>query len=251
MLAGVSVDYYIRLERGDASGASDEVLDGIARALQLDEDERTHLLDLIRHADAPIPRQETVRHAVRRIVDAMTGMPAMVRSPRLDVLYANQLGYALYSAAFDNPVRPANPARFVFLEPASREFFESWEHAADDMVALLRAESGRNPADRRLVDLLDELSAGSEEFRSRWDMHDVLLHRSGTARIHHPIAGSMNLGFEDLVLPDDLGQTILVFTSEPDPESEAALERLADWAGSREQARLDDFGDEVVAESSS
>lgn len=230
MLAGLSVDYYIRLERGDARGASDEVLDGIARALRLDAAERTHLYDLIRTAEAPAPRQEKVRPAVRQIVDAMSGIPAMVRSRRLDILYANQLGHALYSEVWANPVRPANPARYVFLDSAARVFSDDWKRAADDMVALLRAEAGRNPADESLRELIAELSAGSEEFRNRWSAHEVLLNRTGVARFHHAAVGDLTLAYEDLVLPEDPGQTILVFTAEPGSESEDALQRLAAWA---------------------
>lgn len=231
MLAGVSVDYYIRLERGDARGASGEVLDGIARALQLDDAERAHLLDLIHSADTPPAlRQERVRPAVRQIVDAMVGMPAMVRNRRLDILYANELGYAFYADVYDNPARPANPARYVFLDQSSRGFFGDWERAADDMVALLRAEAGRNPTDDSLTDLIAELSTGSDEFHDRWTSHNVLLNRTGVALFHHSVAGELTLAYEDLVLPEDPGQTILVFTAEPGSESQDALAQLAIWA---------------------
>lgn len=235
MLAGVSVDYYIRLERGDARGASDEVLDGIARALRLDDAERGHLLDLIRTSDVgPARRQDQVRDAVRQIVDAMRGIPAMVRNRRLDILYANQLGHALYSGVYDNPARPANPARYVFLDRASRRFFHDWDRAADDMVALLRSEAGRNPTDDSLTTLIEELSTGSVEFRNRWTAHDVLLNRSGIARFHHPGVGDLTLAYEDLILPEDPGQTILAFTTEPGAESHDQLTRLAIWAAAQD-----------------
>jgi transcriptional regulator with XRE-family HTH domain len=240
MLAGVSVDYYIRLERGDARGASSEVLDGVARALQLDADERTHLFDLVRNADiSDAPRHEEVRPAIRRIVDGMTGMPAMVRNRRLDILYANKLGYALYSGAYENPVRPVNPARYIFLDQSSGAFSDNWERAADDMVALLRAEAGRNPTDRSLVELIKELSA-SDEFARRWNAHDVLFHRTGVARFHHPASGYLTLSYEDFDIPADPGQTLLVFAAEPGSESERGLERLADWAATHRPTRSED-----------
>jgi len=235
MLAGVSVDYYIRLERGDARGASDDVLDGIARALHLDADERSHLLDLIRRADLlPPQRQEGVRPAVRRMIDAMAGVAAMVRNRRLDILYANRLGRALYSEAYKDPIRPANPARYVFLDESSRRFFADWERAADDMVALLRAETGRNPTDHLLVELIEELSVGSHEFSSRWTTHDVLFNRNGVARFHHPVVGDLTLDYEDLILPEDPGQTVLVFTAAPGSESQDVLMQLAAWGDGAE-----------------
>lgn len=231
VLAGVSVDYYIRLERGDARGASEEVLDGVARALQLDEAERAHLGDLLRSNDSPsvAPREE-VRPEVKQIVDAMVGMPAMVRNRRLDILYANTLGHALYSEMYRNPVRPANPARFLFLDQSPGIFTDDWERAAYDMVALLRAEHGRNPADHSLSEFIEELSEGSPKFRELWNDHEVLFHRTGIGRFHHPNAGDLTLIYEDLDIAADPGQTILVFTAEPDSESESALQRLAKWA---------------------
>lgn len=232
MLAGVSVDYYIRLERGDARGASAEVLDGLARALHLDKAERTHLEDLFGSVGPhqSVERHEEVRPEVKRIVDGMVGMPAMVRNRRLDILYANDLGAALYSGVYARSEHPPSPVRYVFLDQASRVFFVDWERAADDMVGLLRAEVGRNPTDDTLTNLIDELFTGSDDFRRRWSAHDVLFHRAGVARLRHPVIGDLALTYEDLVLPDDPGQSILVFTADPGSESEQALERLADWA---------------------
>ena len=239
LLAGISAEYYTRLERGHTRGASGDVLDGLARALQLDEAERAHLSDLVRVANLERPPQRTtaqelVRPAVQRIVDAMAAMPAMVRNRRLDILYANRLGQALYSSVFDDPIRPANPARFVFLDPRSREFYVDWEAAAHDMVALLRAEAGRNPSDRSLSELIGGLSTRSEEFQSRWAAHEVLFHRAGTRRFHHPLVGDLTLTYEDLDLPADPGQTILVFTAEPGSASEDALRELARASSSLE-----------------
>jgi transcriptional regulator with XRE-family HTH domain len=220
LLAGISDVYYTRLERGDARGVSQDVLDGIARALQLDDAERAHLDDLVRIANLERPprrmkRQENVRPGVQRIVD-LIGSPALVRNRRLDILYANRLGAAFYSEVYHDPVRPPNPARFVFLDPRSRDFYVDWDVAAGDMAALLRAEAGRNPYDRRR----------SEEFRARWAAHNVLFHRDGVRRFRHLTAGELTLAYQDLDLPQDPDQTILVFTAEPGSPSEEALRRL-------------------------
>lgn len=161
-------------------------------------------------------------------------MPAMARNRRLDILYANRMGHAFYSEVYRDPRRPANPARFVFLDPRASEFFVDWEAAAHDMVALLRAEAGRNPDDRALSDMIDELSTRSAEFRVRWAAHDVLFHRSGVRRFHHPLVGDITLAYEDLELPADPGQTILVFTAEPNSASRDALDRLASWVSTHD-----------------
>jgi transcriptional regulator with XRE-family HTH domain len=173
LLAGISSEYYTRLERGNATGVSESVIDGIAHALQLDEAERTHLLDLIRTANTTRPPRrrpapQRVRPTVQRVLDSMSGTPAFVLNGRLDILTANQLGYALYSPMYADPVRPPNNARFIFLDPHATEFFRDWNKVANDTVALLRAEAGRNPHDRQLSDLIGELSTRSDEFRGRW-----------------------------------------------------------------------------------
>jgi transcriptional regulator with XRE-family HTH domain len=234
MLAGVSVDYYTRLERGNLRGTSEAVLDGLARALQLDEAERTHLFDLARAANATQrtrrrPGAQRVRPGVQRMLDAMTGAPAWVRNGRMDFLAGNRLGYALYSEMFTDPVRPANNARFVFLNPRSMEFFVDWERAANDIVAILRAEAGRNPYDRALTELIGELSTRSETFRTRWAAHDVRFHRTGRKQLHHPVVGDLDLSFEAMELPgEDL--TVLAYTAEPGSASQDSLNLLASWA---------------------
>jgi hypothetical protein len=234
MLAGVSVDYYTRLERGNLRGTSEAVLDGLAGALQLDEAERTHLFDLARAANATQrtrrrPAPQRVRPGVQRTLDAMTGAPAWVRNGRMDFLAGNRLGYALYSEMFTDPVRPANNARFVFLNPRSMEFFVDWERAANDIVGLLRAEAGRNPYDRALTDLIGELSTRSETFRTRWAAHDVRFHRTGRKQLHHPVVGDLDLSFEAMELPgEDL--TVLAYTAEPGSPSQDSLNLLASWA---------------------
>jgi transcriptional regulator with XRE-family HTH domain len=235
MLAGISVEYYTRLERGNASGVSEDVLEGITRALQLDEAERAHLFDLVRAAGTTRttrrqPVQERVRPVVQRILDSMSGVPAFVRNDRLDVLAANQLGEAFYAPLYDDPARPVNAARFVFLNTRAATFFVDWDTIANDTVGILRAEAGRDPYDKRLSDLIGELSTRSDEFRVRWASHNVKLHRTGVKRFHHPVVGDLTLDFEALDLPGDVGQTLLVYSAEPASPSAQALDLLASWA---------------------
>ena len=173
MLAGVSVDYYTRLERGSVSGVSETVLEALARALQLDEAERAHLFDLARATHATPrtrrrPAAQRVRPTVQRMLDAMTSAPAFVRNGRMDVLAANGLGQALYSEMYAGPRRPVNSAWFVFLDPRAPSFYMDWSQVASDAVAILRSEAGRHPYDRELSDLVGELSTQSELFRTLW-----------------------------------------------------------------------------------
>ncbi len=238
LLAGISAEYYTRLERGNARGVSDDVLDGVSRALQLDDAERAHLLDLVRTANAERPPRraaspQRVRPSVQRIVDALTGIPAFVHNGRLDILYANQLASALYSDHFHDPVRPPNSARFLFLDPRARTFYADWETVAHDVVAALRGEAGRNPYDRALTDLIGLLSTRSDEFRVLWAGHDVRFHRSGTKRFHHPLVGDLTLAYEGLELPADTGLTIVAYSAEPGSTSESALRDLERWSAAR------------------
>lgn len=238
LLAGISVEYYTRLERGNARGVSESVLDAVSGALQLDEAEHAHLLDLVRTANAErAPRRtsapQLVRPSVRRIVDAMADLPAMVRNGRLDILYANALGQALYSEHFRDPVRPPNSMRFAFLDPRARTFYADWETTAHDLVAALRGEAGRNPYDRALSDLIGLLSTRSEEFRVQWAHHDVWFHRSGTKRLHHPLVGDLTLAYEVVELPADPGLTLAIYSAEPGSPSEERLRELAGWSATR------------------
>ncbi len=239
ILAGISVEYFTRLERGNTKGVSESVLEGISRALQLDEAERSHLTDLVRTASTTQPArrrptQQRVRPSVQRILDAMTA-PVYLRNGRLDILAANQLGYALYSEVFRDPVRPANTARFIFLDPRATDFFVDWESIASDAVAILRAEAGRDPYDRALSDLIGELSTRSEEFRVRWGAHNVKFHRTGVKRLHHPLVGDLTLTYEAFELPADAGQRMLVYTAEPGSPSQEALDLLASWTSTPHQ----------------
>ena len=235
MLAGVSVDYYTKMERGNLRGVSESVLEALARGLQLDEAERAHLFDLARAA-GPMPRprrrpaKQRVRPSVQRILDAMTGAPAIVQDGRLNILAANRLGLALYSEMDLAPGRPANHGRFVFLDPRARRFLLDWDRAADDTVALLRAEAGRDPHDRDLSDLVGELSTRSEDFRARWAAHNVRSHQTGAKRFHHPVVGDLSLTFEMLELAADPGLNLLAYSAEPGSTSQDALSLLGSWA---------------------
>jgi transcriptional regulator with XRE-family HTH domain len=235
-LAGVSVEYYSRLERGDLRGVSQHVLDALARALQLDDAERAHLTDLARAA-GPAPRgrrrpAHRVRPSVQRLLDAMTSAPAFVRNGRLDVLATNALARALYAPIFDDPIRPANTARFNFLDPRAAEFWSDWDRAAAETVALLRTEAGRDPYDKALAELVGTLSTRNEGFRTRWATHDVRLHSTGVKHFHHPVVGDLHLTYESMELPADTGLTIVGLTAEPGSPSEDGLRLLASWAAS-------------------
>ncbi|MBT2523025.1 helix-turn-helix transcriptional regulator [Arthrobacter sp. ISL-28] len=243
MLAGMSIDYYIRLERGNLSGASDGVLEALGRALKLDEAETAHLFDLARAATtAPRVRRKrsplTVRPSVQRVIDAITTAPAWVRNDRGDVLAANELGRALYLDLMAEQTTPPNTARFTFLNPKAREFFVDWERSADDVVAVLRSAAGKNPYDKDLTDLVGELSTRSEEFRTRWARHDVKYHRTGRKRLHHPVVGNLDLTFEALELPAEPGLRINVYTAEPGTPDEDALKVLASWAATQNTTEL-------------
>jgi transcriptional regulator with XRE-family HTH domain len=234
-LAGVSVEYYSRLERGDLRGVSDEVLDALSRALRLDEAERSHLTDLARaagpaaRARRKVPARE-VRPSVRRLLDLMTDVPVLVNGANADVVASNDLGRALFAPLFANAAsatgRP-NHARFIFLDQRSRDFWINWEEAADNSVAALRTEAGRDPFDRTLTDLVGELSTRSEQFRVRWAAHDVRLHRTGRKAIRHPVVGDLQLDFEALELPADPGLTFITFTAPADSPHADALKMLA------------------------
>ena len=240
LLAGVSVDYYTKLERGHLSGASDDVLEALARALRLDEAERTHLFDLARASQPATAtrhrrtKKQQVRAGVQRILDSMTAAPAFVRNGRLDLLAANLLGYALYSHVV--PGQPANTARFVFLDPRSDDFYLDWDHVANEVVAILRSEAGRDPYDRGLTDLVGELSTQSEIFRTKWAAHNVRYHDTGVKRLHHPVLGDLELTYESMELTADSGLAMFAYTAEPGSKSEEGLRLLASWAATLDDA---------------
>ena len=234
LLAGVSVDYYTRLERGNAGGVSESVLDALARALQLDDVERAHLFRLAHGAQRPAPRrrrrtQHPIRPSVQHLLDAMTGIPAFVRNGRLDILAANQLGRAFYSQHFDSPHQPVNSARFAFLDPRAQSFYADWEAVAKDMVAVLHEAAGRDPYDRELSDLVGELSTRSETFRTFWAAHNVRRHDTGVKAVHHPLVGEVTFTYEAMELLADPELTMFVYTTEPGSKSEQAMNLLASW----------------------
>jgi len=233
MLAGVSVEYYVRLERGNLGGASQSVLDSVANALQLDEAERAHLHDLARTSSTRVaagrPARRTVRPPVQWLLDSMTGTAAYVRNARIDILATNTLGRALYAPVFEMPGRP-NVARFVFLDPRSQDFFIEWSKVASEAAALLRTLAGENPYDQGLTELVGELSTRSDLFRTLWAAHDVRQHRTGIKRFHHPLVGEMTLSYESMALAADPGLRLNAYVAEPASPSAQAFSLLASWA---------------------
>jgi transcriptional regulator with XRE-family HTH domain len=237
-LAGVSVEYYSQLERGNLSGVSESVLDALARALQLSQAERVHLADLARAAGPAArtrrpPAPEQLRPGVQRILDGMTEVPAIVNNGRLDLVGANPLGRALFAPVFTHSARPVNHARFTFLDTRAHDFWINWERAADDNVAQLHLEAGRDPYDKALTDLVGELSTRSEAFRVRWAAHDVRLHRTGIKQIHHPVVGDLHLAYEVMDLAADSGLSLIAFSAEAGSPHSDALKMLASWAATQ------------------
>jgi transcriptional regulator with XRE-family HTH domain len=240
VLAGVSVPYYTRLERGDVAGVSDSVLDALARALRLDDAERSHLFDLARAVQplAPPPRRRSAKHRIRpsvqQILDAITGVPAVLSNERQDFLAANALARALFVDMFDGQERP-NSARFIFLDRRARDLYPDWDSVARDVVGALRSAAGRKPD--ALSDLVGELSTRSEEFRRYWARHDVRFHVSGVKRLHHPQVGDMELRYEGLEVIFDTDLTIYAYTADPGTRSAEALALLGSLAATAAAAK--------------
>jgi transcriptional regulator with XRE-family HTH domain len=243
LIAGISVEYYTRLERGNATGVSESVLDGISRALQLDDAEHAHLHDLVRAATASprTVRRGTTKAAqvtagVRQMIDAMKDVAVLIQNGRGDIVASNSLGEAVYSQMFDQPQRQPNFGRFVFLDPRSQEFYLNWDDSARQTVALLRSEAGRAPNDRALSNLVGELSTRSDMFRSLWAAHNVREHRTGVKDVHHPIVGDITLSFEGLQLTSARGLLMLPYTAEPGSASHDKLQLLANWTATAHAA---------------
>ncbi|WP_353946423.1 helix-turn-helix transcriptional regulator [Streptomyces sp. HUAS MG91] len=236
LLAGVSIDYYVRLERGRLAGASDEVLDSVANALQLDDAERAHLYDLARAAaKRPARRTKRVRgplpDSVLRVLHSMTDSPAFIRNGRLDILAVNDLGRALYSPLYAEEGRhPVNIARFQFLDPTGRDFFPNWEESVNTTVSLLRTEAGRAPGDTELTGLIGELVTRNDEFRTAWAKHNVRLHHTGRKGFRHPVIGEITLDFDAMELPAQPGLTLTAYSAPPHTPDHDKLQLLAAWA---------------------
>ena len=245
LLAGVSVEYYTRLERGRASGVSDSVLDSISSVLQLDDVEQSHLRRLIRGASAQTatparPAPMELRPSLHYLLDAIEGAPAFIRDGRLNLLGANELGRSLYSPHYRAHAEAAGPteeggvqaaganiARFVFLDEGARTFYTDWEKVAGDIVATLHAEAGRVPDDDSLRELVVELCSGSGHFRRLWEAHDVMDQRAGILRLHHPVVGDVEVFMEATPLAADPGLTLVVLPVAPGSPSARALARLS------------------------
>jgi transcriptional regulator with XRE-family HTH domain len=246
-LAGVSIEYYAKLERGAIAGASSSVLEAVATALRLDDTEHAHLLDLARAADG-IPasgrarrratRQSASRPSLHWALEAITGGVAFVRNPRQDLLAANALGRVFYSPLIGDGGRTPNLARFQFLDPASRDFYPDWDRFAQMCVAIMRAEAGRDPRDRALQDLVGELSTQSETFRRLWGSHEVRTHGTGTKRFHHPDVGDLTLAYEELAITAEPGLVLMLYTAEPGTPSAEKLRLLASLGADREPSRF-------------
>jgi MmyB-like transcription regulator ligand binding domain/Helix-turn-helix domain len=239
MLAGISAEYYTRLERGDATGASPSVIEAVAAVLQLDEAEREHLAHLVEAVDPAQrprrsrqkqPRPATVRPAVQILIDSISDLPAFVFNRRMDILTCNRLGRLLYAPMFEDPARPVNTARFAFLAgERAKQFWPQWDDLADNAIAVLQAEAGRDPHHPGLVELVGQLSTGNEEFRTRWATHNVRRHGSGSKSLHHPLVGTLTMPYEHLYMPDDPDQYLMVYTPQPGTPAHDSLKLLTSW----------------------
>ncbi len=240
LLAGVSVDYYVRMERGNLSGASDSVLGSLARALQLDEVEQEYLFDLARQSPTPGPRTRAaapkLRPVIQQVLDAITDAPAWVRNNRHDFLATNRMARALHAPMLDHQPHPANSARFVYLDPAARDFFREWDRIAEDTAGYLRQEAAHTPHDKALHELIGELSTQSAEFRKSWAAHNVRTHRAGVKRLHHPLVGDLDLNFESAELTSQPGLILVIYTADPGSPSADALALLGSLAASQMEA---------------
>jgi transcriptional regulator with XRE-family HTH domain len=241
VLAGVSIEYYSKLERGVIAGASSSVLEAIAQALRLDDTERAHLFDLARAADG-IPTSgrrrrtptatSTSRPSLGWLLESITEGIAFVRNPQQDMLATNALGRAFYSPLIGNGGRTPNLARFQFLDPASRRFYPDWDLFAHMCVSVMRAEAGRDPHNRAMQDLVGELSTQSDTFRRLWGSHDVRTHGTGTKRFNHPDVGEVEFAYEELALTAEPGLAMIVYTAEPGSPTAEKVRLLGSLAAS-------------------
>lgn len=240
-LAGVSTAYYTRMERGDLGGVSESVLFGLVRALQLDEAETTHLLNLARAATGPHRPTRTAARAhlpakVAQLIDAMQDVPAIALSRLGDHAGSNALGRALFPDLFPSDAAPLNHTRYLFLDPRSKTFYPDWETSARGTVSSLRLLAGQDPSDRALMAMVGELSTHSDDFRTWWAGHTVRIHASGAKRINHPVVGALTISYETLTLPSTPGVRIATYLTEPGSSSADALDLLRSWIANSESS---------------
>jgi transcriptional regulator with XRE-family HTH domain len=239
MLAGISTEYYTRLERGLAAGASMSVIEAVASVLQLNTVEREHFARLLSALDSARPavsrrrrpaRGDSVRPPIQRLLDSMPDVPAFVINRRLDIVACNRLGRLLYAPILDDPRWGGNQARFVFLAgDRAREFWLNWEEFAEGAVAVLRTEAGRNPHHPALVELIGQLSTGSDEFRVRWAHHNVHELSSGMKTLHHPLVGTLTMPYENFDIANDDDLLLMAYLPEPGSPAHDSLKLLSSW----------------------
>lgn len=227
-LAGVSPDYYIRLEQGRGRNVSDAVLDAVARVLGLDQVEREHLVNLARPRPTGCAARQ-VRPGVQVLLDMMETVPAFVLGRRMDVLAWNALGDAVNGFSSWPPAR-RNVARQAFLDPAARSLYPQWEAVAAETVAFLHLDAGRHPSDPLLAEMIGELSIASPEFARMWAAQRVREKTSGAKVIRHPLVGVMELGYETLALPGESDQMLVTYTTPAGSPAHEALRLLASWS---------------------
>jgi transcriptional regulator with XRE-family HTH domain len=234
--AGMSVDYYVRLEQGRALNPSEAVLDAIARVLALDETERTHLHRLGR-AGPPRARSsppEVLRPGIARLLANLDGIPAYVLGRQLDLIAWTRSGSALLGGFAGRPSEQRNLARLVFLDPQMEQLLPDWRSVACETVGLLQLAAGRKPGDAGIAAVVEELSLKRQSFRELWAVHDVAEVTAGPRRFRHPVVGDVTLSFETLIVPDDCSQTLVTYTADPGTAPDTALKLLASWAASEE-----------------
>ncbi len=234
MLAGVSNTYYTRLEQGLSNNASEAVIDAIARALNLNTDERAHLFNLARPGTTKrrtLTKPDKVRPGTLRLIQSMSNTPAVVLGRRSEVLAWNRIGHRLVAGHLDfaSPETPSarpNMTKLLFLDRHTRELYTRWLEEATRAVSSLRLVAGRATDDPELASLVGELTMNSEEFANLWARHPVENCMSGLKYMHHPEVGDLELNFEVLTPPDESGHRILMYTADPGTPAAEALQLL-------------------------
>lgn len=231
-LAGVSTDYYARLEQGRRIVPSAAVVEAVGRALGLDAAGRAHLKDLIGLTATPTRRShdvQRVRPGLYQLLDALDGEPALILGRRTDILAANRMAKALFTDFDQFPAAHRNYARWMFLDDDARALFLDWPDQARAAVESLRFEVGRNPDDRATTDLVTELRERSREFDQWWAQHRVHQRTHGSKRLRHNLVGDLTVEYETLTLPGDPETTLFIYTTEPGSPSRRAIDILASW----------------------